>query len=52
MNKNSLWGCSLPEGVIGAAELQLSRHFLASVTAFLDNVAVIVSPLRAKVLVA
>jgi hypothetical protein len=51
MDGNSLWGCPLPEGV-GAAALQLSRRFLASVTALLDNVAVIVSPLRARVLVA
>lgn len=33
-------------------ELQLCRHLLAIVTAFLDSVAVIVSPLRDSVLVA
>jgi hypothetical protein len=51
LNNNCVEGCHLPDGA-GNTELQLSRHFLASVTALLVNVAVIVSPLRARVLVA
>jgi hypothetical protein len=51
INSNGVEGCHLPDGA-GVTELQLSRHFLASVTALLVNVAVIVSPLRARVLVA
>jgi hypothetical protein len=48
---NSTECCNLPDGD-GVMELQLSRHFLANVTALLVSVAVIVSPLRARVLVA